>query len=211
MDAVGVVSVVVIGWTLLNEFTIGQQSIKWPGLHNQIFLTLYNKPYAALYSFQPLGTGTAILLTVGLTSLIYVATGSSPKVIVLALADTWRQLRFAILTVVLIIGLAYLFNYSGMAYTVGLAISKVGAIYPSSRSSWDGLAFPEWQRHLQQCALREPASGSGPSAQPQSSAHGCFQLLRWSNEQNDLTADRDNGRLNELPGWQGRSNCRENL
>ena len=30
----------------------------------------------------------------------------------------------------LIIGMAYLFNYSGMAYTVGLAISKVGAIFP---------------------------------------------------------------------------------
>jgi L-lactate permease len=124
------VSAVVIVWTFTNEFTIGQQSLKWPGLHNQIFLTLYNKPYAALYNFQPQGTGSAILLAVALTSLIYVATGSNPKLIVLALADTWRQLRFAILTVMLIIGLAYLFNYSGMAYTLGLAISKVGASFP---------------------------------------------------------------------------------
>ena len=124
------VSAVVIGWTFLNVATVAQQSIKWPGLHNQIFLTLYNKPYAALYNFQPLGTGTAILLAVALTSLVFVGTGTSSKVIALALADTWRQLRFAILTVVLIIGLAYLFNYSGMAYTLGLAISKVGAIYP---------------------------------------------------------------------------------
>jgi L-lactate transport len=124
------VSAVVIVWTFLNVATAGLQSIKWPGLHNQIFLTLYNKPYAALYNFQPLGTGTAILLAVALTSLVFVATGSNPKVVALALADTWRQLRFAILTVILIIGLAYLFNYSGMAYTLGLAISKVGAIFP---------------------------------------------------------------------------------
>ena len=124
------VSAVVIIWTFLSVATVGQQSIKWPGLHNQIFLTLYNKPYAALYNFQPLGTGTAILLAVALTSLVFVGTGSSPKVIALALADTWRQLRFAILTVMLIIGLAYLFNYSGMAYTLGLAISKVGSIFP---------------------------------------------------------------------------------
>ncbi len=124
------VSAVVIGWTFLFVATVGQQSIKWPGLHNQIFLTLYNKPYAALYNFQPLGTGTAILLAVALTSLVFVGTGSDSKVIALALADTWRQLRFAILTVMLIIGLAYLFNYSGMAYTLGLAISKVGGIYP---------------------------------------------------------------------------------
>ncbi len=124
------VSAVVIGWTFLFVATVGQQSIKWPGLHNQIFLTLYDKPYAALYNFQPLGTGTAILLAVALTSLVFVGTGSDSKMIALALADTWRQLRFAILTVMLIIGLAYLFNYSGMAYTLGLAISKVGGIYP---------------------------------------------------------------------------------
>src|SRR5260370_20078159 len=65
-----------------------------------------------------------------MTWVVFVGAGSKPKVIGLALADTWRQLRFAILTVMLIIGLAYLFNYSGMAYTLGLAISKVGAIFP---------------------------------------------------------------------------------
>src|SRR6266699_37249 len=124
------VSAVVIVWTYLKVASIGQQSIQWPGLHKLIFLTLYNKPYAALYNFQPLGTGTAILLAVMLTAVVVVGAGSGPKVVALALADTWKQLRFAILTVMLIIGLAYLFNYSGMAYTLGLAISKVGAIFP---------------------------------------------------------------------------------
>lgn len=108
----------------------GQQLIKWPALHNQIFLTLYNKPYAALYTFQPLGTGTAILLAVLLTTIVAVTTGSKPAIFWLALLDTWRQLRLAILTVMLIIGLAYLYNYSGMAYTLGMVISKVGAIFP---------------------------------------------------------------------------------
>ena len=51
-------------------------------------------------------------------------------IVLQALGDTWRQLRKAILTVMLILGLAYLYNYSGMAYTLGLAISKVGAIFP---------------------------------------------------------------------------------
>jgi lactate permease len=121
------VAVVVIIWTYALVATVGQQSIKWPGLHNAIYLTLYKKPYAALYAFQPLGTGTAILVTVVLTS-IFLAVG--PRLFFLALADTWKQLRFAILTVVLIIGLAYLYNYSGMAYTLGLAVSSVGAIFP---------------------------------------------------------------------------------
>jgi lactate permease len=124
------VSVVVIVWTFLKVPTILQQSIKWPGLHNLIFLTLCHKPYAAIYNFQPLGTGTAILLAMLLTAIVMIFAGSSPAILQQALADTWKQLRFAILTVVLIIGLAYLYNYSGMAYTLGLAISKVGATFP---------------------------------------------------------------------------------
>jgi L-lactate permease len=124
------VSVVVIIWTFFKVAAIGQQNIEWPALHKLVFLTLYGKPYAAIYNFQPLGTGTAILVAIAITGLVVILTGSSPMVILQALADTWRQLRFAILTVMLIIGLAYLFNYSGMAYTVGLAISKVGGIYP---------------------------------------------------------------------------------
>ncbi len=124
------VSAIVIAWTFLKVPVIGQQLIKWPGLHNQVFLTLYKKPYAAIYTFQPLGTGTAILVSVIITWIVAMATGSSASILISALADSWRQLRFAILTVMLIVGLAYLYNYSGMAYTLGLAISKVGAIFP---------------------------------------------------------------------------------
>ena len=124
------VSVIVIIWTFAKVPSLGQQAIKWPGLHNLVYLTLYNKPYAAVYNFQPLGTGTAILVAALLTGLIAVLTGSNANIILLALGDTWKQLRLAILTVVLIVGLAYLYNYSGMAYTLGLAISKVGAIFP---------------------------------------------------------------------------------
>lgn len=124
------VSVIVIIWTFAKVPLLGQQAIKWPGLHNLVYLTLYNKPYAAVYNFQPLGTGTAILVAALLTGLIAVLTGSNANIILLALGDTWKQLRLAILTVVLIVGLAYIYNYSGMAYTLGLAISKVGAIFP---------------------------------------------------------------------------------
>ncbi len=124
------VSAIVIVWTYLKVSAVGLNGVSLFGLNKAVFLTLYSKPYAALYNFQPFGTGTAILLAVLLTSLVVVTTGSNPKVVMLALVDTWRQLRFAILTVMLIIGLAYLFNYSGIAYTLGLAISKVGGIFP---------------------------------------------------------------------------------
>lgn len=124
------VSIVVIAWTFLNIPSRGALSIHWPGLDKLVFLTLYNRPYTAVYAFQPLGTGTAILFAMIITAIVLIAVGARSVIIWQALADTWRQLRFAILTVVLIIGLAYLYNYSGMSYTLGLAISKVGAIFP---------------------------------------------------------------------------------
>jgi lactate permease len=43
---------------------------------------------------------------------------------------TWRQSRFAILTVALIVGLAYLMNYSGMNYTLGLGVASAGIFFP---------------------------------------------------------------------------------
>ncbi len=130
-----IVSAVVILWTIKWQFgakgfqmaTLGQAIIKWPGLHDVIYLTLYQKPYAALYTFQPLGTGTAILVAVIITALVLRV---GPRLFFQALADTWKQLYFAILTVMLIVGLAYLFNYAGIAYTLGLAISSVGAVFP---------------------------------------------------------------------------------
>ncbi len=130
MATLALVSIIVIIWTFAKVPLIGQQLIKWPDLHNQVFLTLYKKPYAAVYTFQPLGTGTAIFVAMLLTGVVMILTGSRPSIYLVTLVDTWKQLRFAILTVMLIVGVAYLYNYSGMAYTLGLAISKVGAIFP---------------------------------------------------------------------------------
>ena len=66
-----IVTVIVILWTTLEIFKIGQQAIPWPGLDKAISITLYNdKPYAAVWSFQPLATGTAILLSAIITALV---------------------------------------------------------------------------------------------------------------------------------------------
>ena len=42
------------------------------------------------------------------------------------------------LTVFMIVGLAYLYNYSGMAYTLGAAVAGVGSVFPivSSYLGW---------------------------------------------------------------------------
>ena len=122
-----IVSVVVIAWTHLKIATLAQQTIHWPGLHNQVFITLYKKNYAANWAFQPLGTGTAILVAAIITA---ACVGVGPARFLGAVATTWRQLRFAILTVTLIVGLAYLMNYSGMNYTLGLGVASAGVFFP---------------------------------------------------------------------------------
>ncbi|MGC9184049.1 MAG: L-lactate permease [Thiomonas sp.] len=122
-----VITVVVIFWVYAKMFTIGEMKVLWPGLDKQVFITLYNKPYVALWDFQPLGTGTAILLSAVITAvLVRLPVGE----FFAAMRDAWVQVRIAVLTVCMIVGLAFLLNYSGMSYTLGLGVAGVGALFP---------------------------------------------------------------------------------
>jgi len=119
-----VVSAVVILWTTYKVANIGQQAISWPGLHKLIAITLYHdKPYAAVWTFQPLATGTAILVAAILTATLV---RLSPTAFLRCVGHTVRQAWLAIVTVMLIVGLAYLMNYSGLAYTLGLGAASTG-------------------------------------------------------------------------------------
>jgi lactate permease len=122
-----IVSIVVIAWTNLKISTIGAHAIPWPGLNKAISITLYDgKPYAAVWRFEPLATGTAILLANVITALIFrMPVGEFLGCI----ATTFRQTWLAIVTVILIIGLAYLMNYSGLAYTLGKGVASTGYFF----------------------------------------------------------------------------------
>ncbi|SIT47725.1 L-lactate permease [Paraburkholderia piptadeniae] len=122
-----IVSVVVIVWVHADIASIGDIKLKWPGLHNAVYVTLYNKPYAAVWDFQPLGTGTAILLAAVITA-AWTRTGVGS--FFECVLKTWRQTRIAIATVMMIVGLAYLLNYSGMSYTLGMGVASTGALFP---------------------------------------------------------------------------------
>jgi lactate permease len=103
---------------------MGQHQIPWPGLDKAVSITLYkDKPYAAVWAFQPLATGTAILVSAFITALL----------VRLPLAElgrcavrTIRMIWQAVVTVMLIVALAYVMNYSGLAYTLGLAVASTG-------------------------------------------------------------------------------------
>ncbi|KAI8333576.1 lactate permease [Chlamydoabsidia padenii] len=129
--------VVVIGWTFGKASAVGQISVQWPNLHQKVWLTLYGKKYDAIWTFQPLATGTAILVSsipFGVVVLLY---GGRPTLFLQALKMTAVQLFLPILTVSFIMALAYLYNYSGIVYTIGLTLSSVGRAFPFL-SAWLG-------------------------------------------------------------------------
>jgi lactate permease len=122
-----IISATVIAWTTFKVARIGEQAIHWPGLDKAISITLYgDKPYAAVWAFQPLATGTAILLACLITAVLV---GLSPRALLGCVARTWAQAWKAIVTVMLIVALAYLMNYSGMAYTLGKGVASTGALF----------------------------------------------------------------------------------
>jgi lactate permease len=119
-----IISATVILWTTFKVATIAQQNIHWPGLDKAISITFYHdKPYAAVWNFQPLGTGTAILLAAIITAFVV---RLSPAAFFGCVAQTVRQAWKAVVTVMLIVGLAYLMNYSGLAYTLGKGVASTG-------------------------------------------------------------------------------------
>ncbi|KQN90199.1 lactate permease [Sphingomonas sp. Leaf231] len=122
-----VLSVTVILWVHLKVNTFGERKLEWPGLHDAIFITTYGKSYAAIWTFQPLATGTAILVATIITALLVRL--SAPQ-LTAAMRQTLRQIRLPLATTMTIVGLAYLMNYSGMAYTLGVGVASVGPLFP---------------------------------------------------------------------------------
>ena len=118
---------VVIGWVHLKLNLVGEIKVPWPSLHNEIFITAYNKPYEAIWSFQPLGTGTAITVA----SLIVAAVvGVSPAQYMKAVIRSAAQIRVPAFTTASIVSLAYLMNYSGVTYTLGIGAAAAGPLFP---------------------------------------------------------------------------------
>jgi len=119
-----VVSATVMLWTFLKVAKIGQFNIPWPWLDKAVAITLYqDKPYGAVWTFQPLGTGTAILLAALITAWLV---GLPAAELLRCMARTIRQIWLAVVTVMLVVALAYVMNYSGLAYTLGLAAASSG-------------------------------------------------------------------------------------
>lgn len=133
---------VMMAWSSFRLTNRGTIRIPIPLLHNGILRTVYEGtpyqgPYPAIYTFRPLEVGTAVVTAMTLTAVFY---RLRPRMLLESGARTLVQVRLPAQTVMLIIGLASLYNYSGMAYTLGAAMARVGRVFPilSSYLGWVG-------------------------------------------------------------------------
>jgi len=103
----------------------------WPGLHGIVYRTvpIVKEPsvYAASFNFDFFAAiGTALLIISILTTLIFKMKLSS---FCQVLVETFKQLKFALLTMILVLSIAHLSNYSGISYTLGLAFAATGPLF----------------------------------------------------------------------------------
>jgi lactate permease len=105
----------------------------WPLLHNLVIKTApivaKNTPYPAVFALN-IGNaaGTAIFIA-GLLSILILPKYGFRKAFS-CLGRTTRQLIYPIITISLILGLAWIMNYSAMSSTLGLAFTATGALFP---------------------------------------------------------------------------------
>ena len=130
-------------WPMVPETARTANRLMVPGLHGLITqippVVAKPAPYAALYELNWLSaSGTACFLaTLAAALVLRVRPGRVAKIYV----DTFKQLKFALLTIACMLGLAYLMNYSGMTSTLGLALATTGIAFPffSAVVGWLGV------------------------------------------------------------------------
>jgi lactate permease len=114
------------------------KSFLWPGLELQ---TASGKPSTLpKFNLNWLASGGTLLILAGLITIPFL--GISPAKALKAYTGTYVQLKFAILTVMAVLGLAYVMNSSGQTATLGLWMAGAGAAFAllSPILGWLGVA-----------------------------------------------------------------------
>lgn len=106
--------------------------IEWPGLHNLVLkaapIVAEPTPYAAVYKLNFLSAvGTAIFLA-AIVSMIILK--MKPAEAVKTFGEVLYELRLSILSIGLVLGFAFVANYSGLSSTLALLLAGTGALFP---------------------------------------------------------------------------------
>lgn len=120
-------------------------TIGWPGLDGQVIqqppIVPERAPYEAAYEVNWLTATGSLILIADVIALAVLR--MRPATATRVYGQTLDQLKWAILTIAAILALAFLFNYSGMTYTLGLALAAPGIVFPffAPFIGWLGVAL----------------------------------------------------------------------
>lgn len=123
----------------------GNPAVGWPGLDGQVTRQppVVNQPgpYPAKYQTNWLSAAGTLILIAGIITLAVLRVG--PGRALRVYGQTLNQLKWAILTIAVILGLGFLYNYSGLTYTLGLAFAATGVLFPffAPFIGWLGVAL----------------------------------------------------------------------
>jgi glycolate permease/lactate permease len=115
----------------------------WPGLNNEVIqhapITAKDAPYAATITIDWLFSPGTIALIAALIAGF--AMGARPGLLVATYRKTLHQMRWALLTIFMILAIAFVMNYSGATQTLGLALATTGVLFPlfSAYIGWLGV------------------------------------------------------------------------
>ncbi|SFF39944.1 lactate permease [Actinacidiphila alni] len=111
--------------------------VKWPGLH---ITNAAGDPVATTFKLNYLSAAGTLLLISGVLSMLLLQVGVRRSL--RAYGRTLDQLKFAILTVMLVLGLGYIMNESGQTTTLGLWVAGAGGAFAflSPILGWLGVA-----------------------------------------------------------------------
>jgi len=117
----------------------------WPGLDGLVTrvppIVTEPSPYTAEYSWTIFSAAGTVVLFSAIVAGFVMGAGLGTQLRVYG--QTLNQLKFAILTIMLILALAYVMNYSGMTSTLGLAFAATGFFFPffSAFIGWLGVVL----------------------------------------------------------------------
>jgi lactate permease len=116
---------------VLND--IYMSSFNWPGLHNMVIRTApivaKDTPYGAVYLVNLMSAAGTCVFISGLMAVLVIPNYGYSRAFP-CLVRTVKQIVFPIITIALVLGLAYIMNYSGMSATLGLAFASTGSLFP---------------------------------------------------------------------------------
>lgn len=122
--------------------SVATLGFQWPGLHvaRTTPIVAETTPYAAVFKFNWLSSGGTAILLAGFLSVPFMRNYSFGRA-VSCFFRTWYQLRYPVLTIAMILGLAYLMNYAGMSSTLGIGFTLTGSLFPlfSPLLGWVGV------------------------------------------------------------------------